>query len=32
MSDDEVKKGGFNEFIQKPISKTKFDDLIKKYR
>ena len=32
MTDDEVKMNGFNAFVNKPISKTKFEDLVKKYR
>lgn len=32
MTDDEIKQGGFDAFIQKPISKQKFDDLINKYK
>jgi hypothetical protein len=32
MTDEEIKEGGFNGFIHKPITFSKFDEIINKYR
>jgi hypothetical protein len=32
MTEDEIRDGGFNAFIHKPITKSKFDELINKYK
>lgn len=32
MTQDDVKRNGFNGFVSKPIPRSQFDDLVNKYR